>query len=81
MGVTETIELGNTDFAIRKGKLQIRLEWVFRFILLLLVALTNLGLWFNQRLLTRHEFQSTVNDVNKRLEDHESRLRALERQP
>jgi len=81
MGVTETIERGNTDFAIRKGKLQIRLEWVFRFILLLLVALTNLGLWFNQRLLTRHEFQSTVNDVNKRLEDHESRLRALERQP
>jgi len=74
-------ETGNTDFAIRKGKLQIRLEWVFRGVLLLLVLLTNAGLWLNKKLITREEFNSSNSDLVRRLDDHESRLRTLEHHP
>jgi hypothetical protein len=70
-------ETGNTDFAIRRGKLQIRLAWAFGVLLMLLQLLTNAGIWLNHQLVTRQEF----DDVSKRLEDHETRLRSLEHKP
>ena len=81
MTAVQATETGNTDFAIRKGKLQIRLEWVFRLVLLLLVILTNAGLWLNKRLITREEFNNSASELVRRLDDHESRLRALEHKP
>jgi len=77
MSADDRPETGNTDFAIRRGKLQIRLAWAAGVLVVALQLLTNAGIWLNHQLVTRQEF----NDVAKVLGDHESRLRLLEHKP
>ncbi len=83
---------GETDFAIYGGKLSVRLAWLFRLVITLLVSAITWVVFTSLQVV--RELRTGIGDVqqeiahmssldeeqDRRLNDHETRIRELEKQ-